>query len=193
LPIGVLRGQVEIAEVWLANSRYQHSDAAAVQWLVAGPTGAWLATATANNVRYMTQRTQDARVWELSALREWRLDAARSVHLGVTAQRDEALSTRPGGDRSGYQLQAGAVLLYRGWRLHPQLAYSSWDSEDVFAPGLIDVRRRNRMRQADLQAERPLGENTSLLLEWRGKWVRDTVALYRFQQQLLSATLSIRF
>ena len=44
-----------------------------------------------------------------------------------------------------------------------------------------------------LQAERPLWENTSLSLEWRGRWAKDSVALYRYQAQTVSATLALRF
>jgi hypothetical protein len=43
------------------------------------------------------------------------------------------------------------------------------------------------------QAERPFTPQTSLVLEWRGRWARDTVALYRYQARVISATLAHRF
>jgi hypothetical protein len=144
-------------------------------------------------VQYITQPLQNATVWELGLLREWRIDAAHSVHVKLTGQRDDAHSSRPGGDRLGWQAEAGAVVLTQGWRLRPQVGYSSWNSADVFAPGLIDVPRRNRLRQAYFQAERPVWKDTSLVLEWRGRWARDTVSLYKYQQQVVSATLEFRF
>ena len=193
LPLGALRGQLEASNIWLGNQLYQHSENAGLQWLYGEASGAWLATFQSTAVQYVTQPLQNATVWELGLLREWRLDPARSVHVRVTAQRDNAHGERPGGDRRGWQAEAGAVVLAQGWRLRPQAGYSTWDSADVFAPGLIDVPRRNRLRQLYFQAERPLGNDLSLALEWRGRWARDTVTLYKYQQQVLSATLALRF
>jgi hypothetical protein len=84
-------------------------------------------------------------------------------------------------------------MVTHGWRLRPQVGYSWWNSAEVFAPGLLDVRRRNRLRQAFLQGERPLSADTSLVLEWRGRWARDTISLYKYQAQVVSATLAFRF
>jgi hypothetical protein len=193
LPLGSVRGQLEANEVWLGNRDYQRSASATLQWLYAIPTGAWLATATATGVRYITQPTQNATLLELGLLREWRIDARRSVHASLTLQADNAHGARPGGDRLGYQAQVGGVVLAEGWRIRPQLGYTSWNSEEVFAPALIDAKRRNRLWQAWVQAEKPLSEAMSFVLEWRSRWASDTIALYRYQARVLSATLSLRF
>jgi hypothetical protein len=193
LPVGSLRAQIEAADIWLGNAEYQHSENAGAQWLYATPKGAWLATFQATAVQYVSQPLQNATIWDLGLLREWRLDAARSLHVRAGVQRDDAHSARPGGDRLGWQLEAGAVLLTHGWRLRPQLGYSSWNSADVFAPGLLDVRRRNRLRQLYVQAERPFSADASLVLEWRARWARDTISLYKYQEQMVSATLAYRF
>lgn len=192
-PVGSLRAQVEANEIWLGKQHYQRSGSGTLQWLYAVPTGAWLATASATAVQYITQPSQNATILELAGLREWRIDASRSVHASLTLQSDNAHGPRPGGDRLGWQAQAGAVVITNGWRIRPQVGYSSWDSEAVFAPALLDVRRRNRLWQGSVQGEHPLTPATSLLLEWRGRWARDTIALYRYQAQVFSATLSARF
>lgn len=193
LPWGSVRGQVEASNIWLGNRQYQRSESLAVQWLYTVPKGAWLATVQSTAVQYVTQPLQNATVWEAGVLREWQLDATRSVHLQLVAQRDDAHNARPGGNRVGFQAQLGGVVLAQGWRIRPQIGYSYWNSADVFAPGLLDVRRHNRLRQGYLQAERPVWANTSLVLEWRGRWARDTVSLYKYQAQVISATLSSRF
>jgi len=193
LPVGTLRAQAEASNIWLGNHPYQHSESGSAQWLYAMPKGAWLVTFQSTAVQYLTQPLQNATVWEFGVLREWQLAPARSVHLRFTAQRDNAHSTRPGGDRLGWQAEAGAVVLAQGWRLRPQLGCSSWNSESVFAPGLLDVRRRNRLRQVYFQAERPVWKDTSVVLEWRARWARDTVSLYKYQQQMVSATLAFQF
>lgn len=193
LPMGSLRAQVEASNIWLGNVQYQRSESLALQWLYTLPSGAWLTTFQTSAVQYVTQPLQNASLWELGVLREWRIDATKSVHVQLVAQRDDARNARPGGDRVGFQAQLGGVVLTHGWRLRPQVGYSYWNSSEVFAPGLLDVRRHNRLRQGYLQAERPVWENTSLVLEWRGRWARDTVSLYKYQAQTVSATLAFRF
>lgn len=191
---GILRGQVEASQVWLGEREYQHSESIAGQWIRQSRNGAWLGTLSAIAVQYLTQPLQNATLWELGVLREWRIDAASSLNAGIALQRDDAHSpNRPGGDRQGFQLQAGGVVLTRGWRLHPQVMYTRFDSDKVFAPGLLDVRRHNRLWQANMAAERPISANTTLVLEWRGRWARDTIVLYKYQAQTVSATLAIRF
>lgn len=188
-----MRAQLEVAEVWLGNRHYQRTQGAGLQWIEAGPQGAWLASLNASRVDYLTQPAQNA--WQLEAglLREQRLSAAVSVQGGLSLQQDHAAGTRPGGDRKGFQMQVGGLLLAYGWRFKPQLTYTRWNSDDVFAPGLLDVRRRNRLSQAALQAERPLSAQTSLVVEWRARFARDTVALYRYQARSFTATLAHRF
>ena len=188
-----LRGQLELGEIWLGKRHYQRTQGAALQWVMPAERGAWLATASVARLDYLTQPAQDAVQYEAGLLRELRINAAATVHGGLSVLKDDASSTRPGGDRTGFQVQAGALLLGFGWRFKPQLTYTSWDSRQVFAPGLIDVKRRNRLTYAALQAEKPLSARSSLLLEWRGRWSRDTVALYRYKAQTFSATLAHRF
>jgi hypothetical protein len=190
---GVLRGQVEASQVWLGERSYLHSESFAMQWIRQLSAGAWLGTFSSSAVQYITQPLQNATLYELGLMREWRVDETRSVNFGVSAQRDEAHGSRPGGDRLGFQVQAGAVVLVGPWRLRPEVSFTSWDSSDVFAAGLLDVKRRNRLRQASLLAEKPLGPNTTLALEWRGRWAQDTIVLYKYQAQTVSATLALRF
>ncbi len=190
---GNLRGQVELSEVWLGGVHYQRSQSVAAQWLDAGRAGAWLATLSATAGQYLTQPSQNS--WQLEAgmVGELRINGSQSVHAGVSLLRDNATRTRPGGDREGFQLQAGGVMLAGEWRLKPHMSYTRWKSAEVFAPGLLDVQRNNRLTQVAFQAERPLSAKTSLVLEWRGRWARDTVALYTYRAQVLSATLARRF
>lgn len=190
---GTLRAQLELSQLWLGGHSYLGGTTATLQWLRPDEQGAWLATLRDGLSHYRTQATQDARQRELGVLREQRLDASASVHAGFSLQRDDARGLRPGGDRRGWQAQLGSVLSVQGWRVQPELSFTRWDSNDLFAPGLLDVQRRNRLAQLLVQAERPLAPGSSLLLEWRGRWARDTVALYSYQAQVLSATFIRRF
>jgi len=193
LPKGSLRGQVELSEVWLGGVHYQRSQSVAAQWLDTGRSGALLATLSATAGQYLTQPSQNSWQLEAGVFGEWRINGAQSVHAGVSLLRDNATRTRPGGDRDGFQLQAGGVMLAGGWRFKPHVSYTRWKSAEVFAPGLLDVQRNNRLTQVAFQAERPLSAKTSLVLEWRGRRAHDTVALYTYRAQVLSATLARRF
>ena len=44
-----------------------------------------------------------------------------------------------------------------------------------------------------LQAEKGLSARTSLLLEWNGRQARDTIPLYTYKAQTVTATLVHRF
>lgn len=193
LPVGSLRGQIDRTEVWLGERHYQRSSGLLLQWLNNLQNGAWLGTLQATSVRYLTQPQQDAAIWEAGMLREWRFTPSYSIHAAFALQRDDARGQRPGGSRAGYQASVGAVAITHGWRVRPQVTFSDWRSDDIFAPGLLDVRRRNRLTQLSVHAERPVWQNTSLVLEWRGRRSRDSIALYRYSAQSVNATLAVRF
>lgn len=188
-----LRTQVEHTQVRLGAQSFQRTNSVGVQWLGSRPEGAWLAHALATKVDYKTQPTQDARQYETGLLLEKRVNPATSLYGSMALQYDHAQGTRAGGNRKGVQLRAGALVLASGWQWRPQFIHTRWDSAEVFAAGLVDTPRRNRLNQVVLQAERPLNAQLSLVLEWNGRWSRDTIALYRYSAQTLTATLAYRF
>ncbi len=189
----ILRAQGELGDIWLGGQHYQRTRGAGLQWLWTTPQGTWLASWSAINVDYLTQSAQNSLQQDAGLLFERRLSAAVSVNAGVSAQYDRARDGRPGGDRQGFQVQVGGFIQEVGWRIKPQLAYSRWVSADPFAPGLIDQRRRNRLIQLLVQAEKPLTPRSSLVLEYRGRRAHDTVALYSYQSQTFTANLIHRF
>ena len=87
----------------------------------------------------------------------------------------------------------GARLATGGWQFRPYVTYARWESEDVFAPGLLDVHRRNALTQVLLQAEKPLNRRSSVVFEWRGRRARDTVVLYSYTAQVFTTFLVHRF
>jgi len=190
---GVVRLQGDMSEVWLGSQHYQRNQTASAQWIQTNEAGAWVGTLSVSGLHYLKQRSQSSVVWELGVTRELRVAAGRFVSAGVSLQKDDATGQRPGGDRNGFQVELGGLAAVEGWRVRPQVAYTRWLSQDIFAPGLLEVRRRNHLVQASVVAERPLTAQTSLVLEWRGRWSHDNIALYTYRAQSLNAALAARF
>ncbi|MEP6790790.1 MAG: hypothetical protein ABI907_05430 [Ramlibacter sp.] len=188
------RVQADWSELWLGGRHYQRTTGASLQWVPSsGPAGAWVASMSALQVDYLTQSAQNAVQYEAGLNREQRINASTAVYGGVSLTGDRAQGGRPGGDRSGYQAQAGMIFAVEGWRLRPQVSYQRWASREVFAAGLIDTPRRNHTTQLAFVAERPLGANQTLVLEWRARDSRDNIALYQYRSQTLLATFQYRF
>lgn len=189
----LLRLQADLAEIWLGAHHYQRTRGGGLQWVWTNQAGSWLASANIVRIDYLTQPSQNALVRDAGLLFERRLDAATSVSGGGSVVFDKATNGRPGGNRTGFQLQAGALLARFGWRWRPQVSYARWTSADVFAAGLIDVRRRNVLWQTVLQAEKPLSPRSSIVFEWRGRWAQDSVVLYAYKAQTFTTTYVRRF
>lgn len=189
----ILRLQADAAEIWLGNRHYQRTRGAGLQWIWATRAGSWLASADVLAIDYFTQPSQNAVQRDAGLLFERRLDAATSLSAGASVLADKATNGRPGGDRTGFQLQGTGVFTRAGWRYRPQLSYTRWTSADVFAAGLIDVRRRNVLWQATVQAEKPLSPHSSVVFEWRGRWAQDSVVLYAYRAQTFTTTYVRRF
>jgi hypothetical protein len=189
----ILRAQADVAEIWLGSSHYQRTRGGGVQWIWANRAGSWAASANIVDIDYLTQPAQNSRVHDVGLLFERRLDASLTLGTGGSVLFDKATNGRPGGDRTGFQLQASAVFTHGGWRYRPQVSYTRWDSAEVFAAGLIDVRRRNELWQTVVQAEKPLTPTSSLVIEWRGRWAQDRIVLYAYKAQMLTTTFVHRF
>jgi len=190
---GIVRAQLELGEIWLGGRHYQRTRGAGLQGIWATALGTWVASLNAIDIDYLTQRLQNSQLRDGGLLLERRLNAAVALTAGFSLQYDKARDARPGGDRRGFQVQAGAFIANAGWRFRPQVTYARWISDDVFAPALLDVRRRNALTQVLLQAEKPLNPRRSVVFEWRGRRARDTVALYSYSAQVFTTYLVHRF
>ena len=187
------RVQADWAEIWLGGRHYQRTQNLAGQLARPDATGAWLGSLATGRVEYLTQAAQNGWQMEAGLQREIRIGSAAVVHGGVWWQHDNATHNRPGGDRDGWQWQVGGMFMAQGWRLRPVLTHTRWISDELFSPGLIDDRRRNRTTQWAFQAERPLSSQATLMLEWRSRRAEDSIALYRYTAHTLAATVVQRF
>lgn len=195
---GTLRLEGESSELWLGGNRYQRTTGLrAVGLAPASPwgsqSGLWLARAGVTHLGYHTQSGQDALHWEIAGGREQRLSPAVLAFGELALQYDRALGTRPGGDRRGFELATGLVARVGEWQLRPELRYQHWNSADVFAPGIIDQRRRNRLWQYSVVGERKLSAKQTLVLEWRSRISNDVIPLYQFRAHSLAVSIQHQF
>src|SRR5690242_6065545 len=117
-----MRAQADVAEIWLGAQHYQRTRGAGLQWVWSNQAGSWLASANVVRIDYLTQPAQNALVHDAGLLFERRLDPATSVSGGGSILFDNATNGRPGGDRTGFQLQVNALLARYGWRWRPQVS-----------------------------------------------------------------------
>jgi|GEM_PF-1072522 len=95
---------------------------------------------------------------------------------------------RPGGARTGWLLalhsqQALAPLAGRPLQLQAQWQLQHWLDERVYAPGLIELRREQRLQLASAGLHWQSGAQSAWLLQWQ--WVRsaDNIALLAHRGQ----------
>ena len=179
------RGQAEISRAWLGGGNYQHLTSVAAQWLLAGSSQPWLLNVSVTRSNYPNQPSQNAQQGEVGLWREKQIDSSVGFFGGVSLHHDEALSQRPGGDRSGWQYQVGVTIGWAEWQIQPRLSALRWNSRDVFSPGLIDVVRRHHLTQFSLQMSRSISQSEKLVLEWRSRSAHDTVPLFTYRGQSL--------
>jgi hypothetical protein len=188
------RVQGDWNELWLGGRHYQRVVGAGAQTVLGlDDQGAWVGQAAVSVVDYLNQPTLNSYSAEAGITRDLRLGPGRTVFAGTLLQFDGNRGSRPGGDRKGFQFTFGASAAAGDWRLKPQLLWQRWRSEDVFAAGLIDRPRSNRTLQFALQAERPLSDRQSLVLEWRSRSVTDTIPLYQYKSSSIAAFIQHQF
>lgn len=140
-----------IGWAWLDQQLYQRSAQlqmdATPPWQPAAPWR-WQLSTTLQQLQYPTLTHFDARRWELSS--HWSHEAAASrwqASLGLLGDQGDA--QRPGGNRQGWQAAFHWSAAVAQWQQQPVIArfqgqWQEWNGSRAYAPGLIDVIRRQR-------------------------------------------------
>lgn len=136
----------------------------------------------------------DSRTHDLRAHITWRnAKAFASASLG--RQTDKALAERPGGSRDGDYLN----LLAR-WRPveagpSAEMGYSQqrWRSSSAYAPGLIDITRRQHTRAVHLGISYPLTRADTLLFEARLVRNNENISIFQYNNRQLQLSWHRQF
>jgi hypothetical protein len=136
-------------------------------------------------VRYLTLTSFDSTTAELKGQLLVRgAGSLGSASAGV--QEDHASGARPGGDRHGWVVSLLGRTALRP-RLNGELGYThqGWNSVEAYAPGLIDVARRQRTQVTRAALSWTLDRNSSLQLE--GRWIRngENISIFQYNNRLL--------
>lgn len=143
----------------------------------------WSVTAVASRVAYPTRLHYDASSLELSTALACR--GARYLLQGAAGWLgDRGDRSRPGGDRRGgfgsllLSARAGAALSGElGW------VRQDWRGGSAYAPGLIDVVRRQSTTQLRATLAWAVAPRHSVLLEWREVKNRENISLFQYNSR----------
>nr|WP_229632437.1 tetratricopeptide repeat protein [Pseudoduganella danionis] len=136
-------------------------------------------------VEYMTLDNFDATTGELRAQLSRRGESSIvSANFGILD--DRADSARPGGNRHGLAASAQwRQRLPRGITTELGYSWQSWHSASPYAPGVIDVVRRQYNHSLRAAISYPLSKQTALLLEARAVHNQENVPIFQYNGRLL--------
>lgn len=142
-------------------------------------------SASLARVRYPRMDNFDATHAELRSQLSIRRGSG-SLSASASLQADRASGLRPGGDRRGWllSLQSRTAI---GGPLSAEFGYShqAWNSQSVYAPDLIDVVRRQRVRVARAGLSYALDRNNSLVLEARVVHNNENISIFQYNNRVL--------
>lgn len=144
----------------------------------------WSLLASLSHVRYPTRVRYDSNTLELGSSLFWR--GKRQVSLAFSGLTDRGQDGRVGGDRNGVYgaLQVSQPLSDR-LRADFGLSRQVWRSDEVYAPGQIDVVRRQNTLQARAALQWALTPNQSVQLEWRAIRNKENISLFQYNSRLI--------
>ncbi|UGQ45477.1 tetratricopeptide repeat protein [Massilia endophytica] len=135
---------------------------------------------------YRTLTNFDATTLEVRAVLSYRGSSA-SAQASAGVQDDEARSNRPGGDREGWnvRLMTHARL---GERLEGELDWSrqNWRGAQTYAPGLVDVSRRQSSSTARAALLWPISPGQQLQLELRRVRNKENISIFEYDSRQIS-------
>jgi hypothetical protein len=138
-----------------------------------------------SHARFRTLSNFDANTSELRTLASYRSERWFG-QLSSGLQYDHAVANRPGGNRQGWS--SGLYARTRLWdKVEGELDLSSqhWRGEQAYAPGVIELHRRQDNRQLRLVLSRPLTPRSSVQLEWRAIQNRENISLFEYDNRIL--------
>lgn len=186
-----VRGTATVGALWLDNAVYHRQGQLQLRVtppLRLPPNMEFSMLAGASRLSYNLLSNFDSVTTELRGILRYRTERWQG-QISAAVLNDHALSTRPGGDRRGWN----AMLFGRtalGNKLDGELDLSrqEWRGSSAYSPGLIDATRHQRTLAARAAVIYPLGGGHSVQLEVRRVRNHENISLFKYDstQALLS-------
>lgn len=147
------------------------------------PSMEWSLNAGLSRVSYPGRLNDDTTTIELGNKLHFHADRYKvTASAGILS--DQGHPLRLGGDRKGWYSNALLYALLTE-QLKGQLSFSqqSWHGRTAYAPGSIDVVRRQNMTQLNAGLTWPITRAHSLQLEWRVVRNRENISLLEYKSR----------
>jgi len=146
-------------------------------------------TGNLSHVSYATRRDYDSSTFELGTVATYR-SKRDQLQLTASGVRDNGSSSRPGGDRRGWFVNAQWYRLLRtGLFAEANLTHQHWQSDSAYAPDLIDIARRQDTSTARVALQWYFRPNVSLHLEGRAVRNHENIGLFQYNSRAAQLTL----
>lgn len=145
----------------------------------------WSLLGGLSHVNFPTRTHYDGTTTELGSHLAYQRGAQRGqVALGWL--HDQGENNRLGGNRNGwYSNLSWTWQMAASWRTEAGWTRQDWNSDEVYAPNLIDIRRRQSTRQLRLATEWVLQPNQSLRLELRQVKNQENISIFQYDSRAI--------
>lgn len=145
----------------------------------------FMLTGSFGRTQYVTRRNFDANTGELGAQLAYR-GKSNVLQLAAGGLAEHGRADRLGGDRHGWYGSLQWQYQYND-RLGAEagLTRQDWNSARIYAPGYIDIARRQSTRQARLALVVQLPAKQSAVLEFRHVDNKENISLFQYDSNSL--------
>ncbi len=145
----------------------------------------WSVMGSFSHLNYRTLTNFDANTTELRNILAYRTDT-RQLQASLGAQNDHAVSTRPGGNRTGWNANLyGRSMLGDKFEAELDYTFQHWRGSTAYSPGFIDTVRHQDSHTLRAMLSYPLTATTALQLEWRQVNNKENISIFQYDNHVL--------
>lgn len=183
-----LRASASVGALSLGGRLYQNQAQAQLRAVLPLPLPPSLdlsALAGVSLINYRTLSNFNSRIGELRAILAYHSER-HQAQLSAGWLKDEAVASRPGGDRNGWNASLyGRSALGERFEGEFDVSMQQWRGTSPYSPGLIDQLRRQRTASVRATLSYALTPNSALQLEWRRVGNHENISIFQYDNHVL--------